>query len=157
MGIPPKTPLHMIPFHRPVSRNDVFNSGSQKMAIMRKSTKRVSPRSPNMLDLKSNLRGKGRAIIECIARSIFGKFYLSLKCLDLFPALEDVLLFFWKIDGHDRNCGGGSQARNKLFKQNRPRIYTTRYLGFVAKRLDVSIDLLSRNGCVNRRVSTPRC
>jgi hypothetical protein len=37
--------------------------------------------------------------------STFGKLDLSLECLDLFPTLEDVLLFLGKVDGHDRFVG----------------------------------------------------
>lgn len=38
VGIPAKSSLDMIPFHGPVSRDDIFNSGGQEMAIMRKTT-----------------------------------------------------------------------------------------------------------------------
>jgi len=50
------------------------------------------------------LRSKRWSIVKSIKRAGSGKFNLSFKSLDLFPPLEDLLLFLWKVDAH---IGGG--------------------------------------------------
>lgn len=71
--------------------------------------------------IELNLRGKWRAIIECIPLPVFGQLYLSLKRADLFPALEDVLLFFRKVNGHDDGFVGKAHGPVSSFSNKTDR------------------------------------
>lgn len=44
---------------------------------------------------------KGRSIVESVRFAALRKLNLSLESFDLFPSMQDCLLFFWEVDGHD--------------------------------------------------------
>ena len=69
MGVPPKPSFDIMSLHGPVSRNDVFNSRSQQVTIMRETGREGGP------------------IIECVGFASFGKLYLPFKGFDIFPSL----------------------------------------------------------------------
>jgi hypothetical protein len=97
----------MVALLRPVPGNDVFDCGSQEMAIMWQSTggsQRLCPGHVGRVP-KNHLRRKWRAIIEGIQRPMFRKLDLCLKCLDLFPPPKDGLFLLWEVDAHI--SGGG--------------------------------------------------
>lgn len=82
MGIPAKSPLNEMSFHRPVPRDDVLDRRGQQVPIVRKT------------------RCEWGSIVKGIRFAALGELDLPSKGVDLSPSLENFLLLSRKVNRH---------------------------------------------------------